>query len=233
MIETFAPMDEEASAGLRYRLRALPRIPLADLAGGEVVKVRGYVSTEATSIAPVTGAPCVVYALEWRELVLPIAPPSGALDRYWRYRSVEDALTFERPPLHLQVGGCDLLIQDGTAHALVRIDHAQIALLGVWKSSRVRDVARDAAGQPGGLLRSPAKLVPDDCIEHREALVEPGALLTILGRATYEADPVAPGPGTAAAATYRASHGQWVFAASAASPLFIVQELISSLDAVG
>jgi hypothetical protein len=187
-IETLVPMDEREAADVRYRLRSIPRVPIASVPPDAIVKVRGYVSTEEPLLtAPVTGKACALYSLEWSELL-------GA-------------------PLQ-ELAGRNLVLDDGTGRALVRIDRARISLLGTWMLAQAH--------------RGPPRV-----IECREALVEEGALVTVLGHASYEADPGVPGRGRHALNPYRAAHGRNVFAASDASPLYIVRELIVSLDAVG
>jgi hypothetical protein len=180
MIESLVPMGEEEASDIRYRLRGIPRTPISSVPPDTIVKVRGYVSTEDPLLAaPVTRGACALYCLEWRELL-------------W------DA------PVQQELGGRNLLLDDGTGRALVRVDRARISLLGTWTLSEAH--------------RGPSRVI--DC---REALVEEGALLTVLGHASYEADS---GP-------YRTAPGRYVLAATAASPLYIVRELIVSLDAVG
>ena len=64
-------------------------------------------------------------------------------------------------------------------------------------------------------------------------IVRLGTLLTVYGHATREADPGRIPAGPRCESPYRYSHGRCVLAAAPSAPLYIVQELIVSLDAVG
>jgi hypothetical protein len=204
IVDSFSLMDDREAAQLRYDLRAIARVPIASAPPDTVVKVRGYVSTEGAPLAaPMTGAPCALYCVEWKELIVPGNP--------WQEPGSDSP--WVSAPVRRQRSGCDLILDDGTGRALVRVDGARLSLLGNWAVSR-------------GNAR-------DRYIEHKEMKIAVGALLTVFGHATFQADPSAPAPGQPADSAYRAPHGRCVLAASNAAPLYIVQELIVSLDAVG
>jgi len=200
-------MDEKESAAFRYELRSMPRVPISSVAPDAVVKVRGFVSTVGSPLAaPASGDPCAIYCVEWREL----APRADRWPLPWE----EDAALFAPLPVQREVAGCDLILDDGTGRALVRVSRGRISLLGNWRLARAQDPERD--------------------IEHREMKVEQGALLTVVGQDTYEADSAAAPPAAARAnSPYRTPQRRCVLAASEASPLYLVRELIVSLDAVG
>jgi len=211
-------MDERETAQLRYDLRAIPRVPIASVPPGTVVKVRGYVSTEGPPLAaPMTASPCALYCVDWKELIVPRNP----------WEEPDEDSPWLSSPVRRERSGCDLILDDGTGRALIRIEGAQLSLLGNWTVSRAnaRIGGRDADDTQGAAR--------DRYIEHKEMRIALGSLLTVFGHATFEADPSPPGPGQRADGLYRAAHGRCVLAASAASPLYIVQELITSLDAVG
>jgi hypothetical protein len=97
-------------------------------------------------------------------------------------------------------------------------------LLGNWKTS--------LSANHGSYLSTRIKLPPrpDLELEFLELTVVPGEILTVYGRATYEADP---DPRPLGAAPYRAAPLRCVFVATPSSPLYLVQERVVALDAVG
>jgi hypothetical protein len=214
IVSSLSLMDERETAQLRYDLRAIPRVPIASVPPDTVVKVRGYVSTEGPPLsAPMTGSRCALYCVDWKELIVPANP----WQRLWDDGSALSS------PVWRERRGCDLILDDGTDRALVRVAGARLSLLGTWTVSRAS----------GRFAAAGAKAARERYIEHKEMKIAVGALLTVFGHATFEADPSPPAPGQPADGLYRAAHGRCVLAASAASPLYIVQELIASLDAVG
>ena len=75
---------------------------------------------------------------------------------------------------------------------------------------------------------------PGPCLELQDPIlagpeVRRGEILTVYGRATYEADP---DPRALGAAPYRVAPLRCVFVATPSSPLYLVQERVVALDAV-
>ena len=220
-----ALMDDKESTSLRLRLRRIARTPLRSVPPETEVKIRGRLALRGPALAaPVTGTPCVLYCLDavdtWVSLHLggEELPPSSTGVRLPR-----------------EIRGLDLLLDDGTARALVRVDGAQLSMLGNWMTSSATTRAqfltargRPPPGSPDG---------PDDrrylqrYLEYRELKIVPGELITVLGRADYRADPEPPASSESAA--YRVPHHRCVFTATATSPLYIIQERVVALDAVG
>jgi len=127
-------------------------------------------------------------------------------------------------PLPRETGGRDLVIDDGTSRARVRIDQAHLSLLGNWRMSLATNRAHFLA------QRSLRPRDHETELEYRELIVVPGEILTVYGRAVYEAnpDPLPSGPHP-----YRAAPLRCVFVAAESSPLYLVQERVVALDAIG
>ena len=128
-----------------------------------------------------------------------------------------------------ETGGRDLILDDGTARARVRIAHAQLSLLGNWRLSLAETRAPFLAtrGHWGDHHWADHHLTE---LEYRELVVVPGEILTVFGRAVYEADPEPPASGPH---PYRSARVRCAFVADPASPLYIVQERVVALDAMG
>jgi hypothetical protein len=201
-----ALMDDKEATRLRLDLRRIPRTPLRSVQPEALVKVRGFVVLQGPAVAaPVTGRPCAIYStdseLAWRGL---------------------DWMANE--PLPPETGGRDLILDDGTGRAWIRIDGANLSLLGNWRISLSTNRREYLAKRSG---RAPNPRLE---LEYRELTVVPGEILTVYGRSVYEADP---GPPTRGPQPYRTAPVRNVFIATPSSPLYLVQEHVVALDAVG
>jgi hypothetical protein len=208
-------MDDKEATSLRLALRAIPRTPLRCVPVEAMVKVRGFVALEGPPVAaPVTGARCAVFCVDAK--LVRRAPDALSLYSAWP--------DWPSSPLPRETGGRDLILDDGTGRARVRIDQAYLSLLGNWRTS----LSRNRAGFLS--TRTQQILSPDLELEFRELTVTPGEILTVYGRATYEADPAPPASGPH---PYRDARMRCAFAATPSSPLYLVQEHVIALDAVG
>jgi len=221
-------MDDKEATSLRLELRRIPRTPIRDVQGDALVKVRGFVALEGPPVAaPVTGAPCAVYSVDAR--LVRRAPswtpllwePAAERDRDDRSNLWPDWPSADLPR---EAGGRDLVLDDGTGRARVRIGQAHLSLLGNWR------VSLSANRAPFLASRTSQTPSPDLELEYRELTIVPGEILTVYGRASYEADPDPPLSGPH---PYRAARLRCAFVAAPSSPLYLVQEHVVALDAVG
>ena len=223
-----ALMDDKESTSLRLRLRQILRTPIGSVQPDTLVKVRGRMSLRGPALAaPIAGTPCAVYCVDAVDTPLSLHLGGGQLPPNW---TGEDPGTWKVSRLPREIGGIDLILEDGTAHALVHVDGAQVSLLGNWTTSLATTQARFLISRGRPPPRPPED--PDQAryLEYRELTIVPGELVTVFGRAHYGADPRPRLPGPPA---YRGSHHRCVFTATPASPLYIIQERVMALDAVG
>lgn len=205
-------MDDKEATSLRLELRRIPRTPIRIVQADALVKVRGFVALEGPAVAaPVTGAPCAVYCVDAK--LVRIWELGDDLGRDWRSSA-----------LPRETGGRDLILDDGTGRARVRVEHAHLSLLGNWRVS----LSANRAAYLGA--RTNQRPGPGLELEFRELTVVPGEILTLYGRASYEADPDPPASGPH---PYRAARLRCAFAATPTSPLYLLQEHVVALDAVG
>jgi hypothetical protein len=205
-------MDDKEATSLRLDLRRIPRTPIRSVQADALVKVRGFVALEGPPVAaPVTGAPCAVYCVDAR--LVRIWELGEDFGRDWRSST-----------LPRETGGRDLILHDGTGRVRVRIDDARLSLLGNWRVSLSANRAQYLAA------RTNQRPSHDLEVEFRELTVVPGEILTVYGRASYEADPEPPASGPH---PYRDARLRCVFVATPTSPLYLVQEHVVALDAVG
>ena len=221
-------MDDKEATSLRLELRRIPRTPIRSVQADALVKVRGFVALEAPPVAaPVTGAPCAVYCVDAKlvhrtedwvppERTSNLDVGGGDLGYSWP--------DWRSSALPRETGGRDLILDDGTGRARVRIDDAHLSLLGNWRVSLSANRAQYLAARTN---RRPSH---DLELEFRELTVVPGEILTVYGRASYEADPDPPASGPH---PYRDARLRCAFVATPASPLYLVQEHVVALDAVG
>jgi hypothetical protein len=221
-------MDDKEATRLRLELRRIPRTPIRTVQADELVKVRGFVALEGSAVAaPVTGTPCAIYCVD-AKLVRrdeDWVPPARTVDS--RPNGVD--LRYAWPDwrssnLPRETGGRDLMLDDGTGRARVRIGDAHLSLLGNWRVSLSANRAHYLAARTDQPPSAGLEL------EYRELTVVPGEILTVYGRASYEADP---DPLPSGPHPYRAAPLRCVFVAEESSPLYLVQEHVVALDAVG
>jgi hypothetical protein len=215
-VHGLALMDDKESTSLRLRLRQILRTPIRAVQPEVPVKIRGRVRLRGAALAaPVTGTPCALYCLDAADTAVSLHLDGGELPA---------------SPLPREIRGLDLLLDDGTGCALVRIDGAQLSLLGNWMTSLATTQAQflTARGRPPP--RPPADPGQGRYLEYREMKIVPGELVTLFGPAVYEANPE---PARSTGPGYRAPQHRCVFAATSASPLYIIQERVVALDAVG
>jgi hypothetical protein len=216
-----ALMDDKESTSLRLRLRRIARTPIRSVPPETEVKIRGRLVLRGPALpAPVTGTPCALYCLDAVDTSISLHLGGEELPPEW------NGVRLPR-----EIRGLDLLLDDGTARALVRIDGAQISMLGNWMTSSATTRAQFLSTRGHPPTRSAAHSDAERYLEYRELKIVPGELVTILGRADYGADPDA--PASSGKPAYRASHHRCVFIATATSPLYIIQERVAALDAVG
>jgi len=227
-------MDDKEATRLRLELRRIPRTPIRSVQADELVKVRGFVALEGSAVpAPVTGTPCAIYCVDAKLVQRSLEWTGWTEEKRHQFESLTGP-TFEESfnvwpgwqssPLPRETGGRDLVLDDGQGRAQVRIEHAQLSLLGNWRTSL-------ATNRTHFLSRRSLRARDHNTeLEYRELTVVPGEILTVFGRAVYEADPDPPPSGPH---PYRAVPLRSVFAAGPASPLYIVQEHVVALDAVG
>ena len=227
-------MDHKEATRLRLELRQVARTPLRDVQADSLVKVRGFVSVDGQAVpAPVTATPCAIYCVDskvvqrsfdWTEWLRRRSPhPAGAaaqqIEENWNVWP-----GWQSSPLPREIGGRDLLLNDGTGRVRVRIGRAQLSLLGNWRTSLATNRAKFLSTRGRPTRNHETEL------EYRELTVVPGEILTIYGRAIAEADPEASRVGPQ---PYRVAPIRHVFDSADASPLYIVQEHVVALDAVG
>ena len=216
-----ALMDDKESTSLRLKLRGIARTPIRSVQPDVLVKVRGRVRLRGAALAaPVTGTPCALYCLDAVDTPVSLHLDGGEL-----------------PSSHFprEIRGLDLLLDDGTACALVRVDGAQLSLLGNWMTSLATTQAQFLTARGRPVPRQPSAGGEDHhedrYLEYRELKVVPGELVTLFGCAIYEANP---DPSRAVRqGAYRAPQHRCVFAVSPTSPLCIIQERVVALDAIG
>jgi len=217
-------MDDREATSLRLELRRIPRTPIQKVQADALVKVRGIVTLEAPpAAAPVTGASCAVYCVDAKLVrrTLEWIPQ----DLIWDQRASQDTWAdWQSSDLPRETGGRDLILDDGTGRARVCIGQAHLSLLGNWRTSLSANRAQYLAART---KQPPSR---DLELEYRELTVVPGEILTVYGRASYEADPAPPSSGPH---PYRSSRLRCVFVSAPASPLYLVQERVGALDAVG
>ena len=212
-----ALMDDKESTSLRLRLRRISRTPIRSVQPEIPVKIRGRVRLRGAALAaPVTGTPCALYCLDAVDTPVSLHLDGGEL-----------------PPSRFprEIRGLDMLLDDGTARALVRVEGAQLSLLGNWMTSLATTQAQflTARGRPPP--RRPDEAGQEErYLEYRELKIVPGELVTLFGPAVYEANPE---PSLSTRPAYRAPQHRYVFAATATSPLYIIQERLVALDAIG
>ncbi|HET6146709.1 MAG TPA: hypothetical protein VFH68_04200 [Polyangia bacterium] len=221
-------MDDKEATSLRLELRRIARTPIRAVQADALVKVRGFVALDRPPVAaPVTGAPCAVYSVDAKLVrrALSWIPLQRAPSEEW-HRDDRSYLWPDWPSTDLarETGGRDLILDDGTGRARVRIAHAHLSLLGNWRVSlsanRTQFLAPRTNQTPSADLE----------LEYRELTVVPGEILTVYGRASYEANPDPPAPGPH---PYRDARLRRAFVAAPWSPLYLVQEHVVALDAVG
>jgi hypothetical protein len=218
-------MDDREATSLRLELRRIPRTPIRALQAEALVKVRGFVAVDGPAIpAPVTGVPCAIYAVD-AKLVR-----RDSEWRPWQEGEREPASPQEQSPLPRETGGRDLILDDGTGRALVRIARAQLSLLGNWRISLAATRAPFLVTRSNWADHHWANKHHLIELEYRELIVVPGEILTVFGRAIYEADPEPPASGPH---PYRSARVRCAFVGDPSSPLYIVQERVVALDAVG
>ncbi len=221
-------MDDKEATSLRLELRGIPRTPISSVQADALVKARGFVALEGTPVAaPVTGTACAVYAVDARVVQrvvnlsrserLGLEPPPYGIDKPYLWPS------WPSVSLPRETGGRDLVIDDGTGRARVRIETAHLSLLGNWRTS----LSANRVSYLSTRIELPPR--PDLELEFLELTVVPGEILTVYGRATYEVDP---DPRALGAAPYRVAPLRCVFVATPSSPLYLVQEHVVALDAV-
>ena len=170
-------MDDREATDLRYQLRSITRTPIRDVHADALVKVRGTVMLDGPApVAPISGAPCALYHLD-AKLV------HGAWTSWDDETSWPD---WRSTPLPRESGGRDLILDDGSGRAVVRIARAQLSLLGTWKTAFARAHAQFLAARGAVAPRDRTEL------EYRELTVVPGEILTIYGRAIHEAGSISP-----------------------------------------
>jgi hypothetical protein len=213
-------MDDRKASDLRYELRYVPRTPLDRVKDDVLVKVRGVVTPEGPLIdTPVTRTPCVAWIL----VGVTLHPPRTEYDAFGVPVGPYYDL-WPSTPLPDETDGRDFFIDDGTSRAKVRVSGAQLSLLGT-------PATVFAADHPGFLAgRATNPVEPRAELEYVEQLVVPGEILTLYGRVRSEPESHAPksphGPESGVPA------GK-VFSGTSTSPLFIIQERVRSLDAIG
>jgi hypothetical protein len=208
-------MEDKEATSLRLDLRRIPRTPIRTVQAETLVKVRGFVALEGPAVAaPVTGAPCALYCVEAKLVRRTLE--DGQSEMLWP--------DWPSSPLPRETGGRDLILDDGTGRARVRIAAARLSLLGNWRTSLSANRAQFLA------TRTNQRPSRDLELEYRELTVVPGEILTIYGCAIYEADPDPPASGPH---PYRDARLRSAFVAAPASPLYLVQEHVVALDAVG
>jgi hypothetical protein len=117
-----ALMDDKESTSLRLRLRQIPRTPIEAVQPDTLVKVRGRLSLRGPALpAPITGTPCALYCVDAVDTPLPLHLGGGELPPDW---TGEDPGTWKLSRLPREIGGVDLILEDGTAHALVHVGGA-------------------------------------------------------------------------------------------------------------
>jgi hypothetical protein len=228
MAEGPSLMDDKEATRLRLELRRIPRTPLRTVQADALVKVRGFVALEGSAVAaPVTGTPCAIYCVDAKLVRRDddwMAPDWAAESRP---NGVDLPYAWPDWPssnLPRETGGRDLMLHDGTGRARVRIGDAHLSLLGNWRVSLSANRAQYLAARTNQAPSAGLEL------EYRELTVVPGEILTVYGRASYEADPDPPAAGPH---PYRAARLRCAFVGAPSSPLYLVQEHVAALDALG
>lgn len=224
-------MDEKDASALRLALRGLPRTPLGSLPTApdllsstatpqvtrELIKVRGRVTVAGTLMpAPISGRACAAALVEARLVQRHEGvPPWGPLATLWG-QAIET-------PLPVATLAGDLRLADDSGRARVDLSDARLSLLGTWRR------APALRHQDFVAARTARELDVWTDLEYRELVILPGEILTVYGVPLAEADP---DPTADEAAPFRTLHGRCLFAASAASPLYVVQERVRAFDAL-
>lgn len=181
---------------MRRQIRKAPRTELASVDENTLVRITGTVQPLENRLleAPVSSRPCVYYSLTvtWRR--------SFRLDIL--LGSENDRITF--------------LLDDGTATAVIDPAHAQTSVVFDAKRERKADGGQHPLFERWWI---PHDQVRTGHLVYREAIIEPGSKLSVLGGGVGEPDPGPP------ARLYRHSHPQRLrFTGTEKSPLLITND---------
>jgi hypothetical protein len=150
-------------------LRRTPRVAIADHEGSLARRIVGEVIALEPLLAPISGRPCVCYAIA----AFVLAPsPSGDGTQEWR-------------PIGTEHGGVPFLVTDGSGRA--RVDPAASELL--IRSSEKTD-ERHAGARRYLLARGHAP--PHPHFHLREGIIGPGARVAVAGMGVRVPDTAPP-----------------------------------------
>jgi hypothetical protein len=160
---------------LKRKLRNAPKFPIAQLPEDTLGRVIGRAqATQHTLVGPLTGRPCVYYIATVEE------HRSTGRSSYWKTIISESA-------------GVPFMIEDGTGRALIDPSGAQVALDFDGKSSsgtfRDADPVQEAFLAKHG--QKSTGWVFNKGLRFREAMIEIGETIAVLGSGVREPDPAA------------------------------------------
>jgi hypothetical protein len=161
---------------LKRRIRNAPKFPIAQLPEDALGRVIGRARpTYQTLVGPLTGRPCVYYIAVVEE------QRSTGRSSYWATVISETA-------------GVPFMIEDDTGRALIDPSGAQVALDFDGRSSsgtfRDADPVQEAFLVKHG--KSSTGWVFNKSLRYREAMIEVGEMIAVLGSGVREPDPDAP-----------------------------------------
>ena len=162
------------------RMRGIPETAITEVQDQTVVKVRGTVHRLSESLtAPLSQRPCAVFRVEVRQ----------QRDRNHWAVVIDHA---DGVPFRITQGGQEAIVR-GHAYDLALEEDHKVALGALSPSPALRQYLAQQGVEPGGFLGIPKNF------DAKEAVIEEGELVTVLGFARWERDPSA----RAAAGNYR------------------------------
>ena len=172
----------------RRKLRKAPRLPIAEVKEGQLAKVAGTLrlAEEPALEAPLSGRPCAFFEVEVEER------QSSGKSSHW-VTIIKEYESQQR-----------IFVEDETGKALVTLMAPEVVLTmdAHYESGFLNDASPRLTAFLMRHGHSSEGWVFNKTIRYKEGVLEPGELVAVLGRGSWEPDPDPP-PGGGASAGYR------------------------------